>query len=719
VKQPAPAGGLARLQGVIPLLVVYFALAALYSWQASRRPVPTIFTDELELTQLSRAIADTGEPARRGDPYGFATLVAYFLAPVWWLGSSTAAYATAKTLLVLAMTATIFPAYALARLAVPPWYALAAAAGATVVPALAYSPILVEEPLAYPLSTLALWLIALVLVKPGWIRVGVALVAAGTAAWARTQLAVLFAILALGLLWLAWDSEPVRRWRTTWSRWDWAGAVVLAIGAVLAFSAAMGHASASWRETTGFYKDRILDHSVEALGALTIGIGIVPVLVGIAALARPRGEEIDARLRAFLVTSVAAIASFVWYAGIKGAYISTVFATVVAERNLIYLSPIFFAATALAIARGIGRVWAIAIAAVLTLWVVSTTPLQLDKFPYYEAHGLSIAAFANRELGWAEGTIEGALIVVALLALAFAIAIRAIRRDSTWYRAIAGSVAALVLVWTLTAEVYAASGEHDLSVRTSASVPKPYDWVDRATGGGSVVVIGQEITDPTSVQVTEFFNPSIRKMWSLDGTAINVGAPVLTPDLEAADGTLTPPPGTDYALAVNGVELQAPVVEKHKEAVLYLLDGRPLKLSAAVTGRSTDGWMVAPRGTKVARAAYTRYDVSHDEPGFVLVKLSRRWLCPKPRGSTRATVRIGPVGIGPDRQPTISSVTEERSVVLRDCNATGIPLATLDVPWRVEVTVSPTVVLSEIDPSKSDARELGAMLDVEVIPLTG
>ena len=70
----------------MPLLVLYFALAALYAWQASRRPVPTIFTDELELTQLARAIADTGEPARRGDPYdSLASLVAYVLAPVWWL----------------------------------------------------------------------------------------------------------------------------------------------------------------------------------------------------------------------------------------------------------------------------------------------------------------------------------------------------------------------------------------------------------------------------------------------------------------------------------------------------------------------------------------------------------------------------------------------------------------------------------------------------------
>ena len=46
-------------------------------------------------------------------------------------------------------------------------------------------------------------------------------------------------------------------------------------------------------------------------------------------------------------------------------------------------------------------------------------------------------------------------------------------------------------------------------------------------------------------------------MWSLDGSAQNVGGPILTPDLDAVDGTLTPVPETDYVLAVNGVTLQA------------------------------------------------------------------------------------------------------------------------------------------------------------------
>ena len=218
---------------------------------------------------------------------------------------------------------------------------------------------------------------------------------------------------------------------------------------------------------------------------------------------------------------------------------------------------------------------AIALAAVLTVYVVATTPLHLDNYPYYEAHGLSIAAFANRELGWPEGRIETALIVVCALALIFAVAIRSLRIDSRAYHVVAATGAAIVVAWSLTTQVYAAEGELDLSNRTATNFTKPYDWVDRATGGKSVVVIGQQISDPTNVWLTEFFNASIRKMWSLDGSAINVGAPILTPDLEASDGTLTPSPETQYALALNGVELQAPVVEHHGQDTLYRLDGGP------------------------------------------------------------------------------------------------------------------------------------------------
>ena len=717
----ADAGGeprpdfFARFQSAVPLLVVYFALAALYAWQASRRPVPTIFTDELELTQLARAIAETGEPARRGVPYeGLASLVAYVLAPVWWLSSATASWATAKLILVLAMTATLFPAYGLARMVVPKWYALGAAGASVAVPALAYSPFLVEEPLAYPVSTLGLWLIARALEVPSKGRLAAAFALCAVGMLTRTQLAILFVVLALGLLWLAWQSDAARRWRTEWSRWDWVGAAVLGLGAFFAAAAVIGHLSTAWRNTMLEFKYRIFEHASWALGALAIGMGVLPVLLGVASLVRPRDEPRDPRTRAFITTSAAALVVFLAYAGIKGAYNTTVFSTLVVERNLMYLCPILFISTALAFHRGVGRGWAVAGATLLTLWVITVVPLRLDQYPYYEAHGLAIGTFFNREFGWSEGFIQGVLIAVLLASLAVVVALSLLRRSSNAFAAVVGVSAVVVVAWGLTGQVYAAEGERRSAVQTDKNLPQPYDWVEQATGGGSVVVLGQQISDATGIWLTEFFNPSIRKIWSLDGSAQNVGGPILTPDLDAVDGTLTPVPETDYVLAVNGVTLQAPVVAERENAVLYRIDGGPVQLKDALVGRESDGWMIGKTDDPVARASYTRYDVSEDEPGLAVVRLARstRW-CPDPsaRSTGKVTVRIGPVGIGPDNQPRIEQVTETRRFDVPDCEASGTTLSPPKVPWRMEITLSPTFVPREVDPSRSDNRHLGAVIE--------
>ena len=697
-----------RLQGAVPLLSVYFGLAALYAWQATRHPVPTLFSDEIELTWLSRSLSESGEATRRGDPYGTPTLVAYFLAPAWWLGSAAAGYTAAKLLLVLAMTTTIFPAYGLARMVVSPWWALGAAAGATVVPALAYSPFLVEEPLAYPLATLALWLIARLFAEPSWMRAGLAVVACFAAMLTRTQLSILFVVLALGASWLVWRSDLVRRWRSTWTRWDWVGIVTLAVGAAVGFSALMGHLSESWRETTGYFRERILEHASWALGALAIGIGVLPLVAGIAALARPRDEERDPRTRGFVVMSVAALVVFIVYVGVKGAYVSTVFSTIVYERNLIYLCPLLFAATAMAFERGVHRAWAIAAAALFTLYAVTAVPLRLGEYPYYDAHGLAIAAFANRELGWPERRIETALLVVCVVSVAVVVALRLLRRGSTAFAAVTGVAAVAVLSWTLTAEVYAAEGERLASRQIERNLSVPHDWVDEATDGGSVVILGQQIADPIGIYLTEFFNPSVKRVWSLDGSAPGPGA-ILTPDLAAADGTLTPSPGTDYALTTNGVELQAPIVEQKDGATLYKIDGKPLKLASGYTDLYTDGWMAD-------KASYTRYDVSRDGPGLVVVKLSRERWCPHDKPG-KATVRIGTVGIGPDNQPTIDRVTGTWTTTLHACIADGTTFAPPPGPWRVEVEIEPTFVPRELDPSRHDQRELGAVFEAGFRPL--
>jgi hypothetical protein len=150
--------------------------------------------------------------------------------------------------------------------------------------------------------------------------------------------------------------------------------------------------------------------------------------------------------------------------------------------------------------------------------------------------------------------------------------------------------------------------------------------------------------------------------------------------------------------------------------VLYRLDGEPLKLRDAVVGVERDGWITGSAEEKVARASYTRYDVSKDGPGFAIVKLSRVEWCGGDVPA-RATVRIGPVAVGPDKQPAIAKVTGTQTKVIHQCVTTPFLLAAPKGPWRVEVTIEPTFSPHDLVPSHSDRRELGAVFFAGFQPL--
>ena len=415
-------------------------------------------------------------------PYGLASLVAYFLAPVWWLGTTAAQYSAAKLLLVLTMTATVFPAYALARLVVSPWYALAAAGGATAVPALAYSPILVEEPLAYPLATLALFLIARSLVRPRLENASSRGDRVGRGRGHSDQLVVLFAVLALGLVWIAWQSERGRHWRSTWSTWDWVGAAALVVGVAVTFSAVMSHLSTSWRNTTLYYKDRIFDHGVSAIGALAIGIGILPLVAGIAALARPKDEPTDPKTRAFVTTTAAALATFVLVRGHQGRVPVDGLrdARRRAERHLpgaARSSPRRRSSSSAASAAG-GRSRRQPSSRLRR----RRDPASSSTYPYYEAHGLSIASFANREWGWPHGRIETALIVVCVLAVAVVLALRWLAPRLARVRVVAGVRGGARRDLESHGGGLCRLGRAATSRgRSRSNLPRPLDWVDQAT----------------------------------------------------------------------------------------------------------------------------------------------------------------------------------------------------------------------------------------------
>ena len=249
---------------------------------------------------------------------------------------------------------------------------------------------------------------------------------------------------------------------------------------MIVLAAFMGHRSNEWETATSLWKGRMIEYGSWASGAFAIGVGVLPAVALLAVLAVPSSERARPGVRAFVVVSAGAVVSFGWYAAIKGAYLSTTFSSLVVERNLVYLAPLAFLATAYLLERAAAPLWAVVVAGAAVLAMIAWVPIDrgLDNFPYYEAHGLSILALANREFAWPLGTIENVLLVATVVATAILGGARDAAPEPRPARRgpAAVAVAVGVLAWNLTAEVYAAVGEHDFSARVEANIPKPNDW---------------------------------------------------------------------------------------------------------------------------------------------------------------------------------------------------------------------------------------------------
>ena len=294
----------------------------------------------------------------------------------------------------------------------------------------------------------------------------------------------------------------------------------------------------------------MLEYGLWAFGALAIGIGILPLVAGLTALAWRRGEPQDEHRATFVTLSVAAISSFALYTAVKSAYLSTTYGIVIAERNLIYLVPLLFTGTALVLERRRPTVLATALATAVAVYLVKETPYALDRYPNYEAHGLAIAAFANRIPKWPAETIETVFVLVALAAGGALLAFRLVRSPRAAV-ATAVTLAVVALTWTLTTEIYAANGERAASDSQYGVLPLPPSWVDDLTGGQRTALVGQGITDANPIYQLEFWNRSIEYFMGMDGSAPGPGQ-TATPNLDNTDGTHAPADlNAQYAVAVG------------------------------------------------------------------------------------------------------------------------------------------------------------------------
>lgn len=696
-----------RILAAAPLLSVFFWLCIVYAVEAWAHATPWVFSDELELTQLARSIADTGHPARRGVPYGFHTLWTYLMAPAWLIHDVQRAYDTIKYMGTVVMTASVFPAYGIARMIVGRWPALFAATAAVSIPAIAYSSILVEEPLAYFYSTLCLYLVLRALIRPTRLSVAGAVVACAIGPLVRGELGMLLVIFFLAAVFLLWRSARVTRWRARWSLADWTGffVVLLTLGIVL--SAFIGHHSYEWLIATGFYKGRIFDLGLRAAGALTIGLGVLPVVAGLAVLWRTPGEVTTRPLRAFRSLLLATLIGYGVYTGVKAAWVSTVFGTYTYERNLIYVAPLLFAGTALWLERRRVHPLAVGASAAFVLYLLLRTPYEMGQDISYNTPGVAILQQANRYFALNPTQAKLGL----LLLLALSVVLLVVPRN---VKAFAIAIGVAVIAWNFTGELSFASASNRTADLFMTNIRRPTTWVDDHTGGAPTIYLGQQMKDQNSEWLLEFWNRSIRAVWSLDGTAQGPG-PVLTPDPSPADGALNHNPGYPYVVEEKGIDVVGKLVASHVhkaggrfEAWRLIRVAEPLRLRSSVTGVFTDGWMGAA-------SAYTRYSTEGNRTGRVRVVISRKgWGGPDKPG--HVAISIGKIVIGNDNQPVIGTPTAVRHFVIHSKQEKEVVLQAPGPRFRVEVTVDPTFVPEVLAPNVIDNRHLGALVGYEFLP---
>ena len=708
-----------RLLAAIPLASVYVWLSALYVVEAWRRVTPWLFGDELEFTQLSRAIAATGHPAERGQPHSADSIYTYLTAPIWRIHDVASAYSTIKYVDVLIMAAVVFPTYLLARMVVGKSAALFAAAGAGALPSLAYSSYIVEEPIAYPYAAFCVFVIAKALMthRRGWI-VG-AIVASGFAPVVRAELVVIPVVLALAFLFAAWSSDAARRWRTRWSAGDWLGFFVLLFGAIFLIGGIGSHNSYEILRVTRGYKHREIVEGNWAAGALALGMGVLPFMAGLAALFRAKGEPRSRDVRIFRSVATATIVGFGLYTAIKAAYLSTAFATRVEERNLIYIAPVLFVGTALVFSRRRISWVGLAAAGAYTLYLMSYALYHVTQYPYQmgvqlysDSLGFAIVQQGNRYLSWTPHFVRTLLVVMCVLSVIILVVPRLLARRAPLATTVVIVAAAVgVIGWNLTGEFAAAAGTNSIARDAATTLKHPFGWVDTATHLRPTLYLAQAQPDQNAEWLLEFWNRSIARVSSLDGSLGGPG-PAGGPNF-TANGTLYW--GNDFAANVSRyaygvedrpcIELAGTPVASHPYRGGGLLKTwrlvrltNPNRMQSDCMGIYPDGW------SGPDDSVYFRYS---GPAGWLRVAYSRPENYPIP--PTPVHIVLGSMRITDHHQPYLARVLRKVDATVGNLQNRVTWLRVPAGSFGVHVVITKKFVPDDYD-HRGDKRQLGAQV---------
>ena len=427
------------------------------------------------------------------------------------------------------------PAYRLARMLVSPRSAVVCALLTIAIPAMSYATFIIPEPFAYLWFTATAYCAVRALAAPRPLTVVTAVVLAAAGPLVRSEFVVLPTALAFSaaLLWVLRGDEARRRFRRIAL-----ACAALALGGYLFNRFVVMHVQ-SWN-TSQYFNHHTLGQGSVAAGALAIGLGIGPVIGGLASLWLPERFS-DPAYRAHAVYLGSAIVTCSVYTAAKATYVQELASlqNLIEERNMFYLSPLLLIGTATVLQARKVNWYAIGAATALVLVVVWSNRLEVGA-PYYEAPGLAIPTLLNRTFVFTVQDVHAVLIAAA----AVAIALIAMRRRR-WAAPVA---AVLAGAWLLTGEIYETKSDIDKASGYAGNLAPPRTWVDASTHRAPTTFLGVQLNDAAPEWLTEFWNRSIDHVYALDDSAPPPG-PIVAPYLLSTDGALADYTGNRYTVA--------------------------------------------------------------------------------------------------------------------------------------------------------------------------
>jgi hypothetical protein len=577
----------------LALIAIAAASTLLRTILASVAHAPVIFSDELGYEKLAQSIGRSGHVAlfnERGLSY--PPLYPLVLAPIYAVDrvSAPVAYSLIKVANAILMSASIFPAYKIARYVLPRRSSLVAAGLSVVAPLMFYTSFSMSENLAYPLCLFALWALLATIRAPGLRNDALFLGAVAAATAARAQLVVLApAALTAVLLTAALDREQSGGLLTRLaSAVDRHRLLFAVLGAILVVAAGAAAAGKDVLSVFGSYATlgrsglpdpgRFLRMLAWHVAGLDLAVGVIPFAAAILAAIVFVRRRFRGKALAFAAVAVSVTCWLMVEVAYDAAVLDVGDVPRIHERYLIYLVPLFLVALLATLQIPEGEA-----TATLYLTACGVTALLLLAIPFHTVINqvsavdtFGLQPLAHTHAGKVVPRPHPALLAVggaAVLGFLFF----HVRRQ-------ARATVILMLIPLLLIGSQELSRISAGSLFTRSLLPLRADWVDAAKPTGAVVLVTAG-EDPIPALETAYANYSISRLYYLCRPVAGheFGERQVTIDAVGRFRAPSGPVAAAYAVVPDGLGVRGRVVARNPQGreLLVALRGNRLRASSA------------------------------------------------------------------------------------------------------------------------------------------